>query len=616
MIELDLTQGTKEWLETRLVNFTASEAPMMMNASKYFSRAQLLDHKKGWITEISAFTQELFNKGHKAEAMARPIAAKVAKADFYPVVGLLENTKYLASFDGITMMEDVLFEHKIYNKTLAENVLNNVLGPDYYYQLEHQLMVSGAGKCLFVCSDGTEEKFYSMWYESIPERRAELIAGWEQFAIDLENHEPQAKTEKVIAEAPKDLPLISYKMDGLSLTSNLDAYKSAANDLVEKSNQVIETDQDFANAEARQKVFTKAEKDITALCDRVLSEVADIDAFTKNLKYIGAQIREARLAEGKQIKGRKEEIRSTIMTESKHAINSAVGDAEKRIKCRLPALTCDVLQAMKGKKTVDSLKDAAESEVAKGKIEITNYLSTALSNMETIRELAPEHKHLFNDWPSIAFKANDDFTALVKTRLFEDQERVNAERKRMEAEAKEKAEREAKAKLEAERAKIQLEEETKAQAKVDEEKRVALEEANQIARDEQTKAAADNIVNSIADDIGAETAADIKANDKAEAARLEQIKAEGAYESKLADQRLEQRSGASHTATVVTTQKVEQMQAPANEPVKTFKRLPTEIEAAFMAGFMVRHNQVDTPVNPKKEAAIMATKYSNDKEAA
>jgi len=478
MIELDLEQGSPEWLKERLENLTASEAPMMMGASKFFSRTQLLDHKKGWITEIDKHTQKRFDDGHKAEAMARPIASKMAKADFYPVVGLLEDTKYLASFDGLTMLGDILFEHKGLNKVLAENVLNNVLAPEYYWQLEHQLMVSGADKVLFVCSDGTEDKFYSMWYESLPERRAELIAGWEQFAIDLENHVLEAKTEKAKADVVRDLPAISYKMDGLRLNSNLDVFKSAANDLVVKSQQIIETDQDFANAEARQKVFTKAEKEISDLCDRVLGEVADIDAFTKDLKYIGAQIREARLAEGKQIKNRKEDIRLEVLTEAKEQLTKAINEAELRIKCRLPNLTCDVMQAMKGKKTIDSLKDAAATEVANGKVEVTGYVNTALSNMAIIRELAPDHKHLFNDWPSIAFKANDDFTALVKTRLIDEQVRIDAERAKIRAEEEAKATAAAEAKVRAEQAEIARKQEAEQaeaeRAKQQEEKLTAI----------------------------------------------------------------------------------------------------------------------------------------------
>jgi len=45
---LPLEPNTDEWLEARLKHFTASEAPAMMNESKFMSRDELLDLKKGW----------------------------------------------------------------------------------------------------------------------------------------------------------------------------------------------------------------------------------------------------------------------------------------------------------------------------------------------------------------------------------------------------------------------------------------------------------------------------------------------------------------------------------------------------------------------------------------
>jgi predicted phage-related endonuclease len=45
---LNLVQGTDEWLDARLNHLCASEAPVMMGASSFMSRNQLLDLKKGW----------------------------------------------------------------------------------------------------------------------------------------------------------------------------------------------------------------------------------------------------------------------------------------------------------------------------------------------------------------------------------------------------------------------------------------------------------------------------------------------------------------------------------------------------------------------------------------
>jgi putative phage-type endonuclease len=421
---LNLVQGTKEWLDVRLSHFTASEAPAVMGKSKYHTRTQLLDHKKGWITEVDDHTKILWERGHASEAAARPIVEKMIGEELYSVVGVLEGTKYLASFDGLTMMEDVVFEHKLFGKVLAENVLNNLLDPHYYWQLEHQLMVSGAEKVFFVTSDGTEDNMASMYYEAAPGRRESLIAGWEQFEKDLASHEMKAKTEKVIANDVITLPAIQYEMNGLALTSNITEFKAAADALVVKANSTIQTDQDFADAEARQKIFTKAESDIKAIAEKVLSEAVDISQFTKDLQYIGEQIRQARLAESKQIKSRKEEIRAEIVNAATTEINNHSGIFTK-LRLQVPVVGISVTDAMKGKKTIDSLKDAADTAVSQIKIELDAQYRTANANAQFMQSHS-EYRLLFADWSNIAFKACDDFEALVKTRIADHKEAEQA----------------------------------------------------------------------------------------------------------------------------------------------------------------------------------------------
>ena len=72
---LNLVQGSEEWKAVRLECFTASEAPIMMGASPYMSRDDLLKYKTtGDEQEISRFQQILFDKGHTLESNARPLA--------------------------------------------------------------------------------------------------------------------------------------------------------------------------------------------------------------------------------------------------------------------------------------------------------------------------------------------------------------------------------------------------------------------------------------------------------------------------------------------------------------------------------------------------------------
>lgn len=493
---LNLIQGTKEWLNARLEHFTASEAPAVTGESKYMTRSQLLDLKKGWqLNPVSSFTQKLFDDGHEHEDMAREILELEELEDFPPIVGslVIDDLELLASFDGYG--ESGAWEHKDWNKTLAENVRNNILEPHYYWQLEHQCIVGELDEVKFTCSDGTEENRVSMVYKSVPERREQLIAAWKQFATDLESHELTAKVEKVVAEEVSALPVIQYQMNGLAINSNLDAFKEAADKMVSDAQLPIESDQDFANAEQRVKQFKKAEDKIKEVSKAVLGEVESIDKFTKDLSYIGEQLRQARLDTDKKVKSRKAEIRQEILNASLNEINALVNQVNAELRITVSVDTSSIEQSMKGKKTVDSLKDAANTALANLKIELNEQASTVRANAELMKK--PEYnefKFLFSDWSQIAFKANDDFESLVKSRIADHKEaeakRLEEQRIRMEAEAKAKAEREARTKAEQEREKIRKEGLTKLKAEQD----ARHEEAEKLAQAEREKQEANKLV--------------------------------------------------------------------------------------------------------------------------
>ena len=147
-----------------------------MGASKFQTRNDLLAMKKtGIVPDVTPQQQAAFDRGHATEEMARPLAEEDIGEELYPIVGTSGNL--LASMDGATMLGDVLFEHKLWNEKVATQIRAGELDPHYYWQLEQQLLVSGAERVLFVCSDGTRDKYVSMEYSPVPGRREELIAG-------------------------------------------------------------------------------------------------------------------------------------------------------------------------------------------------------------------------------------------------------------------------------------------------------------------------------------------------------------------------------------------------------------------------------------------------------
>lgn len=454
----DLVQGSKQWLEVRKNYFTASEASAMLGLSKYTKRSELLEQKATGVTpEVTEQQQRLFDKGHEVEELARPVAEAYIGEELYPatITNEIEGLKLLASMDGLTMMGDRGWECKMWNTEFAEMVKNGIVPDTHWPQLEHQMLVSGAEKILFTVTDGTEEKREQVWYESVPERRAQVINGWKQFKADLEAYVPTEKVEKVEAEPVRELPAINYKMNGLALESNLEAYKQAATDLVALSEKPLESDQDFADAEARQKVFTKAEKDIKDACDRVMGEIDSIDSFVKDMRFISEQIRQARLAEGKQIKARKEELREEILNKANQEASKSLNEAMAKVNAKLPNIDFDPFAAMKGKRTIESLQDAADTEVAKAKIQINEFVELAMGNALHLSTKAQGYDFLFNDWAQIAFKPTEDFKTLVTARIAtyqaEQKAKEEAQRERIRQEEQAKLQREAEAKARAER---------------------------------------------------------------------------------------------------------------------------------------------------------------------
>ena len=473
MITLNLVQGSQEWHEVRAKSFAASEAPAMMSVSKYMKRSELLKQKAtGVASEVTPAQQRIFDKGHAAEASARPIAEKIIGDELFPATGQLEETSYLSSFDGITMMEDVIWEHKLINNDLR-NATAETLGEHYKIQMDQQLMVSGASKCLFMASDGTEENCNYFWYETTDERKQALVSGWQQFQKDLKAYQPEEAKPEAVADIPESLPSLFADVVGEVKSTNLATFKDIVLDRIRSIKTDLVTDNDFATAEATVKFFTKAEKELESAKDRALSQTASIDDLFKTIDHLKEEMRTKRLALNKQVKDRKEQIRADILLEAKHAfvqhinaINSELGGFS------IQPVAVDFAGAIKGKKTISSLQSAIDDEMARAKIEDNQSASEMSENVATLKEMIEGLEFLFSDSRELVLLGNAHLKAEIKTRIAEhkhaEEERLKAERERirLEEEAKAKAKAEAEAK-EKERARIAAEMKAKAEAEAE-----------------------------------------------------------------------------------------------------------------------------------------------------
>lgn len=410
------------------------------------TRAELLRQKKtGLAPDVSAAKQELFDRGHAAEEAAREILAARIGEDLYPVTCSRDNL--LASLDGMDMAEKVLFEHKLWNEKLAAQVRAEQLEAHYYWQLEQQLLVTGAEKVIFVCSDGTENNFVSMEYYPVPGRAEALAAGWKQFAADLEEQDaPVAKPVEKIGRAPEMLPAIHVEVTGMVKHSNLDQFRAMAMEAISNINTDLQDDQDFADAEKTVKWCTDVETRLSATKSHIMGQAQDIDAVIRTLDEVNEEARQVRLRLERLVKNRKQEIRDKIVLDANEAFRKHIADLEASFggKIRMPAVGIDVAGAIKGKKTITSLRDSADAELARAKVDASTIATGINQNLATLRDQAAGFEFLFHDAQQLVLKASEDLQAVISNRINEhkqaEQLRQDQERERIRQEELKKIE--------------------------------------------------------------------------------------------------------------------------------------------------------------------------------
>jgi len=436
MKTLNLVQGSTEWHKHRASSYNASEAPAMKGASKYMTRDQLIHQQKtGETKAIDHFLQELFDKGHAAEAAIRPHIEKIVGEDLYPVTGVeyIDGVPLSASFDGLTLLEDIVFEHKLWNERLAANMKAGVIEAHYNYQIQQQLMISNADKAIFVTSDGTPDKMEYIWVYPNKEIFEELLHGWKRFGDDLAAYKPKVEAVKPEAEAIMELPAVNIQITGGVKDTNLAVYKESAESFIASINTDLKTDEDFANAEKTVIFCEAAEKKLDAVKEQAISQTADIDELFKTLDFLKQQMRAKRLDLNKSVTTKKAEIKKQIIDnafdeflEYEKSTNKMLGDSYLNTDPSFHS-------ALKGKKTVASLQSAANDEVARLKIEIDKQAKLIKTNLNSI---PAEYDFLFKDLRLIVNKAEDDFVLLAKTRIqeYKDAEAAKAEALRVENE--------------------------------------------------------------------------------------------------------------------------------------------------------------------------------------
>jgi putative phage-type endonuclease len=464
MQTVSLVQGSPEWHAHRAHHFNASDAPAMMGCSSYKSRSQLIKELATGLTgEVDPATQRRFDDGHRFEALARPLAEEIISEPLSPCVGV--NGMWSASFDGLTFMHDAAFEHKTLNNTLREVMLEGCTGADlplmYQVQMEHQAMVSGCKRILFMTSEwgpgGDLIEMRYCWYTPNPDLRAKIKEGWLQLAKEVEAYDPTAERPAPAVAAPvESLPAVVVQVNGaLTVGGNLDAFGDALRQFIARIPAKPATDQEFADAEAAAKALKKAEEALAAAEDGALAQISDVELMRRTVADLKNLARTTRLATEKLVAAEKEARRTEIVTGAQAQLDQHVQALNQRLGANwLPRIAGGFAETIKGLKSLDSMRDKVAVALTNAKHDANQQAYRLEVNREHLVQEDGDWIALFADFSTVGAKAEEDFQALASLRIGNHKQaeaaRLDKERERIRAEEAARLELEAAAKAQQE----------------------------------------------------------------------------------------------------------------------------------------------------------------------
>lgn len=455
----NLVQGSDEWLAHRRNTRNASDAPAMMGASPYVSRAELVRRlATGIEREVDASTRARFDRGHEVEPVLRGLAEAMLGEELYPLVGVSDDGYLGASFDGVTLDESVIFEAKLSNAGKHASIAAGEIPPADLWQIVQQFAVcESATRCLYLVGDGTEEgtRHLEIQRAEIEGLIPQLLAGWRQLDADVAAYVPEpAAAPSAMGRAPDSLPALSVVARGVVEFSNVDEFRERALAAIATVNRDLQTDEDFATAELTVKAFKEGEDKLAATKDQILGQMADVDRVMRTIDEVAAELRRVRLDLDKQVKAEKENRKAELVQAAAgdvrayyDGVNGSLGEHALQLP---QGLAGTLANAIKGKKSLASMKDALSAAAAQLKIEASQQADRVRQNVSILNEYADWLHIIPGPVQLVHTKQPDDLRNFLTNRVAEYQrqlaEDAKAELAKQEAE-RIRAEEQAKAEL-------------------------------------------------------------------------------------------------------------------------------------------------------------------------
>ena len=245
------------------------------------------------------------------------------------------------------------------------------------------------------------------------------------------------------------LPQLVLEVSGQVVSTNLDAFKASARNFIDGINTDLQTDDDFIAAESAVKVCKETEDRIDEAKAAAISRMATVDELFKVVDEIREEIRAKRLVLERTVRSRKEHVRTEIVEEAYQGLLDHRERTFESTGYRIGIIKTPLIDALRGKKTVRTCREAVEFVAGTIRENITTQATNLSINRKALKSgEGIDHIFLFPDFDEIGLHDPAVFSRVAAERIAaqkaaEEQRQAKAAELKAAMEAKRQAQEEA-----------------------------------------------------------------------------------------------------------------------------------------------------------------------------